>query len=169
MSSHPYPASQLFTVPAVPTRDATWGQTRSEFRTKSDPVASGFFDVAGFEADLGAVDFAIDLVISVDEADVLGLGAALERAGAATQFEILNEYDRIAIGEDGTVGIFDDARAFFGRSALPYFGGRLLPFMSAGCAFPNLCVRDDFGHRAFGARGRQRGHQVRVWSIEYGV
>ncbi len=58
---------------------------RSKLREmKSDPVALGFLDVAGFEADLGAVDLAIDLVIAVDEADVLGLGATLERAGAAT-------------------------------------------------------------------------------------
>ena len=42
-----------------------------------------FLDVAGFEADLGAVDFAIDLVVSVDEADILGLGTAFQRTSAA--------------------------------------------------------------------------------------
>ena len=91
---------------ASPTRgSATWGQTRVKgisgwrlavgntteadtscarrSQTPSRSVASGLFDVTRLEADLGAVDFAIDLVIAVDEADVLGLGAALERAGAA--------------------------------------------------------------------------------------
>jgi len=60
MSSHPYPARRGREVVAVsgwrlgmqtrrlgqhvvlslPQDSATWGQTRSEFRTKSDPVAS---------------------------------------------------------------------------------------------------------------------------------
>jgi len=39
--------------------------------------------ITRFESDLGAVDLAIDLVVAVDESDVLSLGAALERAGAA--------------------------------------------------------------------------------------
>lgn len=55
-----------------------------QFPHATRSVASGFLHVTGFEADLGAVDFAIDLVIAVDEADVLGLGAAFERAGATT-------------------------------------------------------------------------------------
>ena len=55
-----------------------------QFPHATRSVASGLFDVTSFEADLGAVDFAIDLVIAVDEADVLGLGAAFERAGATT-------------------------------------------------------------------------------------
>ena len=41
-----------------------------------------FLHITRFESDLGAVNFAIDLVITVDEADILGLGAALERASA---------------------------------------------------------------------------------------
>ena len=76
-------ASQPASVPAVPPRDE---------------VASGLFDITRFEADLGAVDFAIDLVVTVDEADILGLGAAFERAGAAAKFEIFDEDDGIAIG-----------------------------------------------------------------------
>ena len=62
-------ASQPASMPAVHPRDE---------------VASGFLHETSFQSDLGAVDFAIDLVISVDEADVLGLGAAFERAGATT-------------------------------------------------------------------------------------
>jgi hypothetical protein len=80
---------------------------------------SGFFNVTRFESDLGTVDFAIDLVVAVDEADILGLGAALERASAAAQFEIFDEDDGIAIGQDRAVGILDDAWAVSSRSALP--------------------------------------------------
>jgi hypothetical protein len=69
-------------VLTLPRDGATWGQTRSAFRTKSDPVASGFLHVAGLQSDLGAVDLAVDLVVAVDETDVLGLGAAFERTGA---------------------------------------------------------------------------------------
>ena len=69
-------------VLTLPRDSATWGQTRSAFRTKSDPVASGFLNIAGFQSDLSAVDLAVDLVIAVDETDVLGLGATFERAGA---------------------------------------------------------------------------------------
>ncbi len=108
-------ASQLFTMPAVPPRDmgsdtceryqrlavSGWehNRGRSKLREmKSDPVALGFLHITRLEADLGAVDFAIDLVIAVDEANILGLGAALERAGAAAQFEIFDEDDGIAVG-----------------------------------------------------------------------
>jgi len=45
--------------------------------------ASRLLHITRFESDLGAVDLAIDLVITVDKSDILGLGAALERAGAA--------------------------------------------------------------------------------------
>jgi len=82
-------------------------------------VASGFLYVTRFESDLGAVDFAIDLVIAVDEANILGLGAALERTGAAAQLEILDEDDGVAVGQDRTVGILDDTWAVGSRSALP--------------------------------------------------
>jgi hypothetical protein len=68
---------------------------------------------------LGAVDFAIDLVVAVDEADILGLGTAFKRAGAAAQFEVLDEDDGIAVGQDRPVGILDNARAVGSRSALP--------------------------------------------------
>ena len=54
-----------------------------QFPHATRSVASGLLDVAGFESDLGAVDFAIDLVVTVDEADILGLGAAFERTSAA--------------------------------------------------------------------------------------
>jgi hypothetical protein len=55
----------------------------------------------------------------VQRADVVGLGAALERAGATAQFKIFDEDDGIAVGQDGPVGILDDAWAVCGRSALP--------------------------------------------------
>jgi len=45
--------------------------------------ASRLLYITRLESDLGAVDFAIDLVISVDEANILSLGAALQRTGAA--------------------------------------------------------------------------------------
>jgi len=76
-------ASQPASMPAVHPRDE---------------VASGFLHVTSLESDLGAVDLAVDLVITVDESDVLGLGAALERASATAQFEIFDEDDGIAIG-----------------------------------------------------------------------
>ena len=116
------------------------------------------FHITRLESDLGAVDFAIDLVITVDEADILGLGAAFERAGAATQFEVFDEDDGIAVGQDGPVGILDDARAVCGRSALPEYFSSLFPFMPAGRAFPDCGMRDDFGHRAFRANGRRKRH-----------
>jgi hypothetical protein len=78
-----------------------------------------FLNITRFEADLGAVDFAIDLVITIDESDILGLGAALERTGAAAQFEVFDEDDGIAVSQNRTVGVLDDARAVGGQSALP--------------------------------------------------
>ena len=132
-------------------------------------VALGLLNITRLESDLGAVDFAIDLVVAVDEADILGLGATFQRAGAAAQFEVFDEDDGVAVGQDGPVGVLDDARAVGGRSALPEFFSSLFPFMSAGRAFPEGGMRDDFGHRAFGALRWHWGHWVRVWSIEYRV
>ena len=99
-------------------------------------VASGFLDVTRFESDLSAVDLAIDLVIAVDEADVLGLGAALERAGAAAQFEIFDEDDGIAVGQDRPVGILDHARAVCSRSALPLAPPRSFPIHARTSRIP---------------------------------
>ena len=42
----------------------------------------GFLHVTGLQSDLGAVDLAVDLVVAVDKANILGLGAAFERTGA---------------------------------------------------------------------------------------
>ena len=42
-----------------------------------------FLNITRLESDLGAVDFAIDLVVAVDEADILGLGATFERTSTA--------------------------------------------------------------------------------------
>ena len=80
-------------------------------------LLSRLLHVTGFEADLRAVDFAVDLVIAVDEPDVLGLGAALERTGTATQLKVFDEHDGITIGKYGAVGILDDARTIFGRGS----------------------------------------------------
>jgi hypothetical protein len=54
-----------------------------QFPHATRSVASGFLHITRFESDLGAVNFAIDLVVAFDEADILGLGATLERTGAA--------------------------------------------------------------------------------------
>jgi hypothetical protein len=75
MSSHPYLKTARYGVRHV--------QHSERSQTPSRGVASGFLNVTRFESDLGAVDFTIDLVVAVDEPDVLSLGAAFERAGAA--------------------------------------------------------------------------------------
>jgi len=121
-------------------------------------LPSRLLDVTGFEADLRTVDLAVDLMVAVDNPDVLGLGAALERTGAATQFEVFNEDDGVSIRQDGAVGIFDDTRAIFGRGAFTELSCRLLPLVPAGRALPHLRMADDFGHRAFGAGGGLRRH-----------
>jgi len=111
MSSHPYLKTARYGVRHV--------QHSERSQTPSRGVASGFLNVTRFESDLGAVDLAIDLVITIDEADILGLGATLKRAGAAAQLEILDEDDGIAVGQDGSVGVLDDSGAVGSRSALP--------------------------------------------------
>ncbi len=44
------------------------------------------FDKAGFERQGHAVDFAVDLVVTVDQADVFGLAALFQNLGRAAQF-----------------------------------------------------------------------------------
>lgn len=77
-------------------------------------------------------------MVAVDEFDALGLGAAFDDLGGAFEFQVLDEGNDVAIGEDGAVGVLDDA----GGGGLGFAG----PFVSAGHAFPMVGVVEDIGH-----------------------
>ena len=111
-------------------------------------VGLGLFHEAGFETHCDTVHFARNFMVAVAQADGFGFGAALEHLRAA-EFQILDQDDAIAIGEDIAVGIFDDARAGGG------FGfRRALPFMAAGDAFVAFGMFQNLGHFAHRAGGR---------------
>jgi len=107
---------------------------------------SGFADEAGFEGEGDAVDLAGDLVVAVDEADVFGFRAGFQNLGTA-EFEVFDDGDGIAVGEDVAVSIFDDAGLVGGGRF--FFG----PFVSAGGALPVIGVTEDVVERA-GGTGR---------------
>ncbi len=81
-------------------------------------------------------------MVAIDEADGLGFRAALEHLRAA-EFQVLDENNAIAVGEDIAMGIFDDARAGGGFG----FGGAL-PFVAARDTFELFSMRKDFRHFA---------------------
>ena len=72
---------------------------------------SGFLHKAGFQHDVAEVGFAVEFVITLNNTDALDLGANLHRAGRAFELQILDQYDAVAIAENITVGVFNDARA----------------------------------------------------------
>jgi hypothetical protein len=84
-------------------------------------------------------------VVTVHEADGFGFRAAFEHL-RTTEFQIFNQDDAIAVGEDVTVGIFDDART--GGS---FGSGDAFPFVTARHAFPFLGEFQHFGHLTHGA------------------
>lgn len=79
-------------------------------------------------------------MVAIDEFDALGLGAALDDLGGTLEFEVLDEGDDVAVGEDVAVGILDDARDGLGFALLAG------PFVAAGHAFPVVVVIEDIGH-----------------------
>ena len=54
------------------------------------------------------VDFAIDVVIAFDQADVLHFGADLQHGRATFHLQIFYHGDAVAVGQQVTVSIFDD-------------------------------------------------------------
>ena len=94
----------------------------------AESIGSGLLHETGFQRHRAAIDLAGDLVITGLQADVFGLGPLFQHLGAAAQFEILDQGDRVSVGEGIAVSVFDHALGFR-RS----FSG---PFMAAGRAFP---------------------------------
>ena len=64
-----------------------------------------------------AVDLAVDIVVAVDQADILDLGAHLDDTAAALQFQVLDDADRVAVLQDIAGRIAVHAGALFRRFA----------------------------------------------------
>jgi hypothetical protein len=90
-------------------------------------------------------------MIPLPEPDRLGLRSSLQHRGAS-EFQILDEGDAIAVSQHGAVGILNDARAV-GDISL----GGLGPFKATGDAFPFVGMFKDFIEGAFGTGGM--GHR----------
>ena len=100
-------------------------------------------------------------MVAFAEADGLGFGAAFEDLGAA-EFQVFDQDDAVAVGEDVAVGVLDDAGAIGG------FGfGCLVPFVTAGGAFVARRVVQNIGHLAHRAGGLAHASGI-VGSVEGG-
>ncbi len=79
-------------------------------------------------------------MISVHQPDALGFRATLDDLVGTLEPEILDQSYRVAIRQDGAVGILDHPRARAGRCRfLPR------PFMSAGLALPERSALQKVG------------------------
>ena len=71
------------------------------------------------------VDFAIDIVIAVDEADVFDFGTDFDNRGRSLDFEVFNDGDGIAVVQYIAVSIFNDkgiGALFSGFAFGPFVG-----------------------------------------------
>ena len=73
-----------------------------------------------------AVDLAVDVVVAIDQADVLDLGADLDGTGRALDLEVRHEHHGVAVLQHIAIGVFPHTRGLgFGS------GGVTAPFMGA--------------------------------------
>lgn len=133
-------------------------------RREAEPFASGWILAGRRPAsellnELGlelhraeAVDPAVDVVVAFDEADVLHLGADLERRRGTLHLEGLHDGDGVAVGEQRAVGVLHD-------EFLLVMGGFLAgrPFMGAFRADEMASILVHVLGAALRAR-RKRGH-----------
>jgi hypothetical protein len=98
---------------------------------------------AGFQADGHGVHLAINLMVTIHQADGFGLRTAFEHLVAAAQFQILDQDNAITVREYVAVGVLHDAWRI--RCVRPGFA-RL--FMTTGGAFPFVREFQNFGHLA---------------------
>lgn len=99
-----------------------------------------------------AVDLAVDLVVPIDQADVLGLGALLQDLGRAAQLEVLDQGDGVAVLQGCAMRVANDA-GFFRY-------GFLGPLMPAGAALPAVGVGKNVFEGADGTGGVAHGSQL---------
>ena len=52
-------------------------------------------------------------MVAIDQADALDLGAFFEHGGRAFDLQVLDQNNRIAIGQRVAIGVLDDAARFF--------------------------------------------------------
>ena len=57
----------------------------------------GFFQILGFKRHGHPIDFTIDVMITVDDADVFDFGAFFNDDGAAFNLEVFDQNHRVAI------------------------------------------------------------------------
>ena len=96
-------------------------------------------------------------MVTVDEADVFDLGAALDDEGGAFDFEVFDDDDRVAGLEDVAVGVAYGG-VFFGGLGLDGRGG---PLVGAGWADQELAVEVGVVGGALGAGGELAHEGVR--------
>ena len=69
--------------------------------------ASGLLEELGFQRHADAVDLAVHIVVAANQADALDLGALFEHLRRALDLQVLDQDDRVTIGQDGAVRVAD--------------------------------------------------------------